>query len=173
MKKRFALMAALIGGMTLMAACDDDDDNNGDSSLSAASYAGETSMTIMGMDFSTKDTVSVAMDAKGEYAEVSFAARSVTVSAMGNMAFGIGEFKIDSVEVSETSNGFTLTRRNKFSTEVSVSMGSQPAATRTATGTFGESVIKGTGAEIELTGLTMGSMPATLDFSFEGTKIEK
>lgn len=173
MKKKFALMAALIGGMTLMAACDDDDDNEGDSSLSAASYAGETSMTIMGMDFSTKDTVSIAMDKKGEYAEVTFASRSVTVAAMGNMAFSIGEFKIDSVEVSKTSDGFTLTRGNKFNAEVSVSIGNQPAATRTATGTFGESVIKGTSAEIELTGLTMGSMPASLDFSFEGTKVEE
>ncbi len=173
MKKKFALMVALLGGMTLMAACDDDDDDKSESGLSSASYAGETSMTIMGMDFSTKDTVSVAMDSKGEYAEVSFAARSVTVAALGNMAFGISEFKIDSVEVSETSNGFTLTRRNKFRAEVSVSMGSQPAATRTATGTLGESDIKGTSAEIELTGLTMGSMPTTLDFSFAGTKIEK
>ncbi len=172
MKQKLSLTAALIASLTLMSSCDDSNDDNDFIQLPTATYTGNTDMTIMNMSFSTPDTVCVMMDDNAQYAKMSFASRTVTVAAAGNLEFNIGSFAIDSIEVSKQGDTYILSRSNAFATQANVAMGAQQPSSKTLTGRLGECSISTNNASIKLSDLMIGTMPSSLAFDFEGTKAD-
>lgn len=172
MKKHPFLSAALFGGLALVATSCDKGGDDGNKKIEAGRFAGTTTMSVTGMPmtFEVADTMSVDI-AADDAVRVSFAARTVSVPQMGNMQFTIGKFTIDSVIVAKTSNGYTLSRANKFSVSSTMSRGGADVPT-TVSGSFGNSSVADNKANVVLENVAAGQMPVQLTFSFEGTKMQ-
>lgn len=178
MKKRFVLMAALVASLSVFASCDDDDDNdNTSATIPTAKYAGKATMavSVMGQkfDFATVDTLCIAPDSKGEFANISFAGRNVSVEQMGGMTITIGSFVVDSVVVTSVNGGLKLSREGKFNTETSFAMGMAPVSSKSVSGSLSDgSTIKDGDVNVTITDIVVGEMPGSLSLVFEGEEIK-
>lgn len=174
MKKHPFLSAALFGGLALVATSCDKGGDDGNKKIDAGRFAGITTMSVTGMPmtFQVADTMSVDI-AADDTVRISFAARTVSVPQMGNVQFTIGKFTIDSVLVAKTSNGYTLSRANKFSVSSTMKTGGGTAdVPTTVSGSLGNSSVADNKANVVLENVAAGNMPVKLTFSFEGTKTQ-
>lgn len=170
-------MAALVGSLSVFASCDDDDDDKDSSSaaIPTARYAGTATLSVNVLDqemkFETADTVDIAPDAKGEFANISFASRVIEVAPMGTIK--LGSFGVDSVVVAKASdNSLELSRASLFTTSTQFEMGPMPGGTKDVVGTFDGGTIKDGKATVTLKGIAVGQMPGTIDVTFEGSEIK-
>lgn len=171
-------MAALVGCLSVFASCDDDDDDkdSGSAAIPTARYAGKATLSVnvlnQAMEFETADTVDIAPDSKGEFANISFASRVIEVAQM-SMTIKLGSFGVDSVVVAKASdNSLELSRASQFTTSTQFEMGAMPGGTKEVIGTFDGGAIKDGKATVSLKGIAVGQMPGTIDVTFEGSEIK-